>query len=46
MGLCEITPSVTSPRQIIAYPGIKIGSIHFVVISNNVILYLQSCVQK
>lgn len=38
MGLCEITPLETSTKQIIAYPGNKIGSIHLMVIINNIIL--------
>lgn len=35
MGLCEITPLETSTKQIIAYPGNKIGSIHIMVIIDN-----------
>ncbi|XP_060837428.1 WD repeat domain phosphoinositide-interacting protein 4-like [Rhopalosiphum padi] len=34
MGLCEITPLETSTKQIIAYPGNKIGSIHIMDVSN------------
>jgi len=39
MGLCEITPLETSTKQIIAYPGNKIGSVHIMVISDYIILY-------
>jgi len=47
MGLCEITPLETSTKQIIAYPGNKIGSIHIMVIIDNIIIYIsQSYVQK
>jgi WD40 repeat protein len=34
MGLCEITPLETCTKQIIAYPGNKIGSVHIMDISN------------
>jgi hypothetical protein len=39
MGLCEITPLETSTKQIIAYPGNKIGSIHIMVIIDNIIFH-------
>lgn len=39
MGLCEITPLETSTKQIIAYPGNKIGSVHIMVITDNIMSY-------
>jgi len=38
MGLRKITPLETSTKQIIAYPGNKIGSVHIMVITD-IILY-------
>jgi len=46
MGLCEITPLETCTKQIIVYPGNKIGSFYIMVDTDNIILYLLSCVQK
>lgn len=32
MGLCEVSPLETSEKQVLVYPGNKIGSIHIMVI--------------
>lgn len=39
MGLCEVSPLETSEKQILVYPGNKIGSIHIMVIIANIIPY-------
>lgn len=44
MGLCEVSPLETSEKQILVYPGNKIGSIHIMVIIVNTILnYIEAC---
>jgi len=36
MGLCEVSPLETSEKQILVFPGNKIGSIHIMVIIDKI----------